>query len=141
MKLTKNQKNRAILGLCAAVVLFTLWFFLLRGTGGHLSGATCGISAGLFGACAALLLTDYIYNKASPEAQKEMERTEQDERNRSIRLQAAYTSWYWTFGLLLVVYVILMGMNQFIPALMMTGVITLHGVFYLINVGRWSKKM
>lgn len=78
----------------------------------------------------------------TPEERKEIERAERDERNVSIREKAAYSSWYWTLYSSVGGIFSYVGAGQRIshPALVAV-VITLHCVFYMVNVNRWTKKL
>ena len=77
----------------------------------------------------------------TPEARKEMERIERDERNVAIREKAAMSSWYWTLYLLLAAF---MAIEIFVGGLWgvaVSVVIVLHCTFYMINIHRWNKKL
>ena len=76
-----------------------------------------------------------------PEERKEIERAERDERNVSIREKAAYSSWYWTLYLLWAVFFLTLVLGSGFPTALVAVVITLHCVFYMVNVNRWTKKL
>ena len=124
--------------LAAFAMLLTA--FLLRKTmSDQLGRALCaggGILMG-FGAAGIALSSKGL----TPEARKEMERIERDERNVAIREKAAMSSWYWTLYLLWAAF---MAIEIFVGGLWgvaVSVVIVLHCTFYMINIHRWNKKI
>ena len=61
--------------------------------------------------------------------------------NVSIREKAAYSSWYWTLYLLWAVFFLTLVLGSGFPTALVAVVITLHCVFYMVNVNRWTKKL
>lgn len=77
----------------------------------------------------------------SPQERKELQRSETDERNIAIREKAAQSSWYWTLYLLWVPFVISLVRGETLWILLSSAVTVLHCVFYMVNMGRWAKKL
>mgnify|MGYP005972003703 CR=1 FL=1 len=102
----------------------------LFGTGGALAGL--GVTG---------IAMDVIWRRMSQEQRREMERGERDERNVAIREKAAYASWYWTLYLLWVPFVISLVRGETLWILLSSAVTVLHCVFYMVNMGRWAKKL
>ena len=51
------------------------------------------------------------------------------------------SSWYWTLGLLWGLFVLCLLLHQTRYIALSSIVIVLHGLFYLMNICRWTKKM
>lgn len=79
--------------------------------------------------------------RMTPEAQKEMERGERDERNMAIREKAAMSSWYWTLYLLWAAFMVIQIFVGGLWGVAVSVVIVLHCTFYMINIHRWNKRM
>lgn len=77
----------------------------------------------------------------SPQERKELQRSGTDERNIAIREKAAQSSWYWTLYLLWVPFVISLVREETLWILLSSAVTVLHCVFYMVNMGRWAKKL
>ena len=107
-----------------------------------------GMSGVLFGTGGALMVLgvagiamDVVWRRMSEEERREVERGETDERNVAIREKAAYSSWYWTLYLLWVPFVISLVREETLWILLSSAVTVLHCVFYMVNMGRWAKKL
>ena len=127
----------AVLGLALlAVVIF-------RGDG--LPGWANGLLAGLGGASLGLggggVVMEVAARRMTPKERAELERSETDERNIAIREKAAQSSWYWTLYLLWVPFVISLVRGETLWILLSSAVTVLHCVFYMVNMGRWAKKL
>ena len=79
--------------------------------------------------------------RMSPQAQKELERGERDERNISIREKAAMDSWYWTLYLLWAAFLVIQIFVGGLWGAAVSVLIVLHCIFYMVNIHRWSKKL
>ena len=94
---------------------------------GGITGLMCGMGA--------------VERHMSPQERKELQRSETDERNIAIREKAAQSSWYWTLYLLWVPFVISLVREETLWILLSSAVTVLHCVFYMVNMGRWAKKL
>ena len=106
-----------------------------------ISGLCFGLAGALGGLSGSRLLMAHFDRTWTPEERKEIERAERDERNVSIREKAAYSSWYWTLYLLWAVFFLTLVLGSGCPTALVAVVITLHCVFYMVNVNRWTKKL
>ena len=95
----------------------------------------------LGGVAGSRLIMARVERSWTPEERKEIERGERDERNVTIREKAAYSSWYWTLYLLWVPFVISLVREETLWILLSSAVTVLHCVFYMVNMGRWAKKL
>ena len=109
--------------------------------GPPISGLCFGLAGALGGLSGSRLLMAHFDRTWTPEERKEIERAERDERNVSIREKAAYSSWYWTLYLLWAVFFLTLVLGSGFPTALVAVVITLHCVFYMVNVNRWTKKL
>ncbi|NBI67565.1 hypothetical protein D1646_12230 [Pseudoflavonifractor sp. 60] len=105
----------------------------------QLSLALCTLGGVLigFGVTAIALSTKGL----TPEEQKEIERSETDERNVAIREKAAMSSWYWTLYMLWAAFMVIQIFVGGLWGVAISVVIVLHCAFYMINIHRWNKKM
>ena len=92
---------------------------------GGITGLMCGLAAVIY----------------ASRMTKELQRSETDERNIAIREKAAQSSWYWTLYLLWVPFVISLVREETLWILLSSAVTVLHCVFYMVNMGRWAKKL
>ncbi len=129
------------------VVLFVLGLGLLvaAALGDSLPGWTVGLLGGLGGATVGVGGSTIFMGAAcrllSPEERVQVEMAEHDERNLAIREKAAQDSWYWTSALLWIPFVVALVRTDPLFIALASGVIVLHNVFYLVNMGRWSRKL
>ena len=70
-----------------------------------------------------------------------MARGERDERNVTIREKAAYSSWYWSLYLLWGLWLLTLVTQGGMYVAFVSAAIVLHCIFYMVNVGRWSRRM
>ena len=138
---TKLKLLLAVLGLIFAAGLILAAFWLEGRIPDSLGGLMCGLAGALGGVSATALIMEHISHHYTPEQRKELERGETDERNVAIREKAAMTSWYWSLYLLWALFVVCLILNHGIYTALTSVVITLHCVFYLVNMRRWAKKM
>ena len=101
-------------------------------------GITGGALLGLGGSS---VIMGAVERHMSPQERKELQRSETDERNIAIREKAAQSSWYWTLYLLWVPFVISLVRGETLWILLSSAVTVLHCVFYMVNMGRWAKKL
>ena len=66
---------------------------------------------------------------------------ERDERNVTIREKAAYSSWYWSLYLLWGLWLLTLVTQGGMYVAFVSAAIVLHCIFYMVNVGRWSRRM
>lgn len=105
-------------------------------------GAGIFAAAGvLLGIGAVALVLTLAQRRMTPEERRQAELGENDERNVAIREKAAYSSWYWTLYMLWAVFFAVIVFVQGPWSLLVSAAIVLHCVFYMINIGRWAKKM
>lgn len=123
------------LGLFAAVIVWG------DGMPGHMAGLCTGMGGALLGAGSAKLLIPLLMRSMTPEERQEVERGERDERNVAIREKAAYTSWYWTLGLLWIPFVVALLQGSTLWLCLSSGAVVLHSLFYLVNLARWARRM
>ena len=130
-----------------SVVLFVLGLGLLAAAalGDSLPGWTVGLLAGLGGAAVGVGGSTIFMGAAcrllSTEERVQVEMAEHDERNLAIREKAAQDSWYWTGWLLWAPFVVALVRTDTLFIALAASVLVLHNVFYLVNMGRWSRKL
>ncbi len=137
----KKKQIFAALGLVLALGLWLAAFFLDGRISDQLGGALFGLGGALLGVCGTALLRDRIEGRMTPEARRELEVGEQDERNAAIRDKAALKSWYWTLYLLWGLFFLTLILERGPFFALVTVTIVLHCVFYLINLGRVAREM
>ena len=101
----------------------------------------CGMGGALLGLGGSSVIMGAVERHMSPQERKELQRSETDERNIAIREKAAQSSWYWTLYLLWVPFVISLVREETLWILLSSAVTVLHCVFYMVNMGRWAKKL
>ena len=135
------KKGLSVAGTVLGLALLALVIF--RGDG--LPGWANGLLAGLGGASLGLggggVVMEVAARRMTPKERAELERSETDERNIAIREKAAQSSWYWTLYLLWVPFVISLVREETLWILLSSAVTVLHCVFYMVNMGRWAKKL
>ena len=99
------------------------------------------VSSALLGLGGSSVIMGAVERHMSPQERKELQRSETDERNIAIREKAAQSSWYWTLYLLWVPFVISLVRGETLWILLSSAVTVLHCVFYMVNMGRWAKKL
>lgn len=104
-------------------------------------GLLCGMGGMLAGVSAVAIILEIADHRRTPEQRKELERGETDERNVAIREKAAMNSWYWSTYLLWGLFFVTLILGQGVYIALSSIVITLHCVFYLVNIRRWAQKM
>ena len=124
------QRKTVLLGsvLGVAVGLFAGALVLGERLSPPVSGLCFGV-AGILGGVAGSRLI------------KEIERGERDERNVTIREKAAYSSWYWSLYLLWGLWLLTLVTQGGMYVAFVSAAIVLHCIFYMVNVGRWSRRM
>lgn len=105
------------------------------------TGLLCGLGGAVLGVSGSALIMELASRRMGPEEQKELERSEKDERNIIIREKAAQDSWYWSLALLWIPFMVALMEGGTLYIALSSCVIVLHCLFYLINIGRWNKKM
>lgn len=135
------KKFLPLLGLIAAAALGAAGALLGERIPEGLSSLLFGSAGMLLGLSVTAIVMDRIQRRWTPEQRKEYERGEHDERNMVIRDKAAKDSWYWTLALLWGLFIVTLILHQPLYIALSAGVIVLHCVFYLVNIGRWAKKM
>ena len=108
---------------------------------GGITGLMCGMGGALLGLGGSSVIMGAVERHMSPQERKELQRSETDERNIAIREKAAQSSWYWTLYLLWVPFVISLVREETLWILLSSAVTVLHCVFYMVNMGRWAKKL
>ena len=108
---------------------------------GGITGLMCGMGGALLGLGGSSVIMGAVERHMSPQERKELQRSETDERNIAIREKAAQSSWYWTLYLLWVPFVISLVRGETLWILLSSAVTVLHCVFYMVNMGRWAKKL
>lgn len=129
------------LGLSAAVGLGAAAAVLGEQLAAPVSGLCFGLAGALGGLSGARLLMAHFDRTWTPEERRQIELAERDERNVAIREKAAYASWYWTLYLLWGAFFLTLVLGSGFPTALVSVVIVLHCVFYMVNVGRWSKQL
>lgn len=113
--------------------------------GGHISknlrAVLCGLGGALLGVGVTMLTLELHFRASSPEKQREYALAEHDERNVAIREKAAMDSWYCSLAVLTVLFLAaaFWADTRFMAAV--CAAVILHCVFYLVNLGRWIKKI
>lgn len=138
---SKSYLPLAILGFICSVAAVAAALVLGDRIPAHWSSLITGLGGALGGISATTILMELADRKRTPEQRKELVRGENDERNIAIRERAAMSSWRWTLGLLWGLFVLCLLLHQMLYIALSAAVIVLHCVFYLINVGRWARKM
>lgn len=105
------------------------------------SGLCFGAAGILGGVAGSHLIMACVERSWTPEERKEIERGERDERNVTIREKAAYSSWYWSLYLLWGLWLLTLITQGGMYVAFVSVAIVLHCIFYMVNVGRWSKRM
>ena len=137
----KKKQIFAALGLVLALGLWLAAFFLDGRISDQLGGALFGLGGALLGICGTALIEGYIEGRMTPEERRELERGERDERNMVIRDRAALKSWYWTLYLLWGLFFLTLVLDHGFYFALVAVAVTLHCVFYLINMGRVAREM
>ena len=134
----KKKPLWAAAGLIAALGLWVAAFLFRNQIPYNIHGTLVGVSSGTLGMCASVLIRGHIERRFTPEQRREIER---DERNIAIREKAAQRSWYWTLYLLWGLFVLgfLLGGGPGVALISIA--ITLHCVFYAVNMRHFSKTM
>lgn len=135
------KKSLPILGVICGVCLVLAAVVLGEQIAKGMSGILFGTGGALMGLGVAGIAMDVVWRRMSEEERREVERGETDERNVAIREKAAYSSWYWTLYLLWVPFVISLVREETLWILLSSAVTVLHCVFYMVNMGRWAKKL
>lgn len=131
----------AILGLVCAVALFAAVIFLDDHMPDGLAGLLTGLAGALGGVSGTALIMELSGRCATPEERKEIQRGERDERNMAIREKAAQDSWYWSLALLWAPFMVSLVLGNMVFIALSSTVIVLHCLFFMINIGRWAKKL
>lgn len=105
------------------------------------SGITFGLAGAIGGLSASRLVMAHFDRTWTPEQRREIERSERDERNVTIREKAAYSSWYWTLYLLWGLFFLTLILQGGMYTALVSVAIVLHCVFYMVNMNRWTKKL
>lgn len=137
----KKKTMFAALGLIMALGVCLAAFFLDGQISEQLGGALFGLGGALLGICGTTLLRGHIEGRMTPEERRELERGERDERNTAIRDRAALKSWYWTLYLLWGLFFLTLVLDHGFYFALVSIAVTLHCVFYLINLGRAAREM
>lgn len=87
------------------------------------------------------LIMARVERSLTPDERKEIERGERDERNVTIREKAAYSSWYWSLYLLWGLWLLTLVTQGGMYVAFVSVAIVLHCIFYMVNVGRWARRM
>lgn len=135
------KKGLPILGVICGACLVLAAVVLGEQIPKGVSGVLFGTGGALMGLGVAGIAMDVVWRRMSEEERREVERGETDERNVAIREKAAYSSWYWTLYLLWVPFVISLVREETLWILLSSAVTVLHCVFYMVNMGRWAKKL
>ena len=135
------KKLKPILLAAAALGGLALMAAALLDLPGGITGLMCGMGGALLGLGGSSVIMGAVERHMSPQERKELQRSETDERNIAIREKAAQSSWYWTLYLLWVPFVISLVREETLWILLSSAVTVLHCVFYMVNMGRWAKKL
>lgn len=131
----------AVLGLAAAAGVVLCAFLLDGQIPDSIGGLMCGLAGVVGGISVTAAAMQWFDRRLTPEQRKEARRGETDERNVAIREKAAMSSWYWSLYLLGALFVVCLILDRGIYTALASTVIVLHCVFYLVNIGRWARKM
>lgn len=131
----------AIGGLVCSVFLFGIALLLRNGIPDSIGGLGFGLTGALFGVSATAVIKDLFSRRLTPEEHKELDRGERDERNVAIREKAAMSSWRWSLGLLWALFIVSLSLKGTCYIALSASAIILHCVFYMVNMGRWAKKL
>ncbi len=137
------HRKKVLLGsvLGVAVGLFFSALMLGDRLSPPVSGLCFGLAGILGGVAVSRLIMECVERSWTPEERKEIERGERDERNVTIREKAAYSSWYWSLYLLWGLWLLTLVTQGGMYVALMSVAIVLHCIFYMVNVGRWSRRM
>ena len=137
------QRKTVLLGsvLGVAVGLFAGALVLGERLSPPVSGLCFGVAGILGGVAGSRLIMARVERNWTPEERKEIERGERDERNVTIREKAAYSSWYWSLYLLWGLWLLTLVTQGGMYVAFVSAAIVLHCIFYMVNVGRWSRRM
>ena len=137
------HRKKVLLGsvLGVAVGLFFSALMLGDRLSPPVSGLCFGLAGILGGVAGSRLIMECVERSWTPEERKEIERGERDERNVTIREKAAYSSWYWSLYLLWGLWLLTLVTQGWMYVALMSVAIVLHCIFYMVNVGRWSRRM
>lgn len=137
------HKETVLLGavLVIAVGLFAGALMLGERLSSPVSGLCFGAAGILGGVAGSRLIMARVERSWTPEERKEIERGERDERNVTIREKAAYSSWYWSLYLLWGLWLLTLVTRGGLYVALVSAAIVLHCVFYMVNVGRWSRRI
>ena len=141
MKSEHKKLVLGALGLLAGLLLIGCALVLGDRLPGSIIGLMCGCGGALGGVGGTALLIPLLMRSLSLEQRREAERAETDERNIAIREKAAQSSFFWTQCLLWVPFVISLVRGETLWILLSSAVTVLHCVFYMVNMGRWAKKL
>lgn len=130
-----------VLGLLAAVAVFLTALLLDGRIPDPAGGLLYGLGGVLFGLSVTALSLLCFGRSLTPAQRREAERSERDERNVAIREKAALSSWYWSLFLFGALFFLALAWGTLVQVFVSAAAAVLHSVFYLINVGRWSKKI
>ena len=108
---------------------------------GPLVAGIFAVGGMLLGAGAVGLILTLAQRRMTPEERRQAELGETDERNVAIREKAAYSSWYWTLYMLWAAFILVTVFVRGFASLLASAACVLHCVFYMINIGRWARKM
>ena len=132
--------------LSVVMLLAAVALFLAGGPfGGRLerwqSGLLFGLAGALLGLGGSRLILWWVLRGMTEAERREAERGERDERNAAIRQKAAQSSWYWTLYLLWGLFLVSLVTASPLYIALSAGTIVLHCVFYMVNMGRWARRM
>ena len=99
------------------------------------------LSAGILAGALLLLGISSLLRSLSPKLSQQDRIEERDERNVTIREKAAYSSWYWSLYLLWGLWLLTLVTQGGMYVAFVSAAIVLHCIFYMVNVGRWSRRM
>ena len=127
--------------LTLSVCLMVLAASLGERVPGPLGAGIFAAGGMLLGAGAVGLILTLAQRRMTPEERRQAELGEIDERNVAIREKAAYSSWYWTLFILWAAFLLVTIFVRGFASLLVSAACVLHCMFYMINIGRWAKKM
>ena len=141
----KNKKYIAIIALIVGVVSFSialLMDIILPEWSEYLGSAKyvfVGLGAGIAGASASKVITQYMYKK-NPEMAKQARINENDERYVDIRKTSAYYMWYVTIFSLCTMSLIFVFMDLMVATLISLSVMAIHIVGFFALAVKINKK-